>query len=704
MESTALKHDAPAFQGQTVTAKLALVPPRPAGRGQDRLLAALRWAWPKLWMGLGLATIVFLAYLHLDEGAAELRQSLGAGWLKAMSYVGQTVLCINVLALLWRFYLVWTYKPLPEVSDQELPTLTVIVPAYNEGRQVLDTLHSICQSDYPADKLQVIAVDDGSQDDTWQWMLKAEVELPGRVTLLQQPKNQGKRHALYAGFLRATGDVFITIDSDSMIEPPTLRRLVSPFVRDQRVGGVGGNVRVLNQKAGLIPRMLEVAFTYGFDFLRASHSRVNTVMCTPGALSAYHRKAVMPILDEWLNESFLGQPYRIGEDRFLTNLILRDGYHVLFQSNAMVFTNVPVKYKGLVKMLLRWARSDIRESLMMNGFLFKKFRKSSALGARVNHVLSWIDMTAAQMLLVTGMISLLTLPPVVALYTLIGAVVVGIVPMTVYILRHRSLRCLWAIPYSVFYVVALAWIPVYAIFTVHKSGWLTRQIKTRSTLLAGLRGLLGLDGGPSWRLVPAYASAGMAALVLGSGASFWMNQPALLPVRVAISQAQAEAQPSSPDLGIRPASASGQVLAYTHVQDGQRRWRIAAAGSHFDQSTGTIDLRGVEMVFYTKDGGHIRLSSDQGEYDPSDHSLSLVGNVRGTTSNGMRLATNSLYYSEDDLTADTDDEVTLSGPTFKVRGKGILLDVANNKAVFKKAVSSRISSAGRHTALATLGS
>ena len=260
--------------------------------------------------------------------------------------------------------------------------------------------------------------------------------------------------------------------------------------------------------------------------------------------------------------------------------------------------------------------------------------------------------------------------------------------------------CLWAIPYSVFYVVALAWIPVYAIFTVHKSGWLTRQITGNTSLLARL---LPATGAGFWRQAPMYATAGLTALVVGSGSSFWMNQPALLPVRVALSLAQAESHPG-PDFSIRPASATGQVLAYTHLQDGQRRWRIAAAGSHFDQENGTIDLRGVEMVFYTKDGGQIRLSSDQGEYDPSDHSLSLVGNVQGTTSTGIHLATNSLNYSQDDLTADTDDEVTLSGPTFKVRGRGILLDVANNKTVFKKAVSSRISSARGHSTLATLGS
>lgn len=689
MEVAVCNPEKPAAGGRGPQAKLKLVPPR-APRPEEhssKFMDGLRWAWPKLWMGLGVAIALFLAYLHLADGAQALRHTLGAGWLKAMSYVGQTVLYINAATLLWRIYLVSTYKPIPECLDCELPTLTVIVPAFNEGRQVLDTLHSICASDYPADKMQVIAVDDGSQDDTWDWMRKSEQELPGRVTLVKQPRNMGKRHALYAGFQQATGDIFVTIDSDSMIEQPTLRRLVSPFVRDQRVGGVGGNVRVLNLKAGILPRMLEVAFTYGFDFLRASHSRVNTVMCTPGALSAYHRQAVMPVLDEWLDESFLGQPYRIGEDRFLTNLILRDGYHVLFQSNAMVFTNVPVKYKGLVRMLMRWARSDIRESLMMNGFLFRKFREGSALGARVNHVLSWLDMTVAQLLMVTGLISLLTLPPRVALYTLIGAAVVGTIPMTVYFLRHRSPRCLWAIPYSIFYVVALAWIPIYAIFTVHKSGWLTRQIKTKRTLADRLRALWPQPEASLWFRVPAYATAGLAALVFGAALS-------LTGPRLGSKTAQPVVLGQTTAQDIKAAKVSvPQGMAYTFVENGKRRWHLAAASSSYDQENGVMDLRGVEVVFFTEEGGQIRLHGDQAQYDPSDHSMTLEGNVHGTTGNGLRLATRSISYSPDDLQMDTDDEVTLSGPSFQAKGKGILLDVTNNKAVIKKAVGgSRISS------------
>jgi LPS export ABC transporter protein LptC len=430
--------------------------------------------------------------------------------------------------------------------------------------------------------------------------------------------------------------------------------------------------------------MMEVAFTFGFDFLRASHSRVNTVMCTPGALSAYRTSAVMPILDQWLNETFLGKPYCIGEDRYLTNLILEQGYHILFQSNAHVFTNTPTKYKGLVRMLLRWARSDIRESLYMHKFVFKKFRQGSALGCRVNLALSWVDMTASQLLLVSGMISLLTLPPVVALYTLIGAAVVGLVPLTVYLLRHRSWLCLWAIPYSVFYVAALAWIPVYAIVTVHKSGWLTRQIRPESARRPWLQVA---------RLAPAYAAAGLLAMLLGSGAFLKVaNLPPLsdLPQMAALPE-QGEVQ--------------GQAVAFTHTEDGVARWRLAATGSSLDRSSGVVGLRGVEVVFFAKNGQEVRISGDEAEFDPSDQSLALEGNVRGTTFNGLRLATNSLVYYDDERLVQTDDEVFLSGPSFRMRGHGFCIDMAKSRTVLKKPVTSRVSAMNQSpTRLAYLGS
>ena len=95
----------------------------------------------------------------------------------------------------------------------------MVVPAYNEGSQVLGTLRSLAASDYPQEKMHLIAVDDGSTDDTWQWMQAAGQELGELVELVQSPQNRGKRHALYLGFQRARGSVLVTVDSDSEVLP-----------------------------------------------------------------------------------------------------------------------------------------------------------------------------------------------------------------------------------------------------------------------------------------------------------------------------------------------------------------------------------------------------------------------------------------------------------------------------------------------------
>jgi hyaluronan synthase len=382
---------------------------------------------------------------------------------------------INLTAFVWHLILFFRYRPAAACSNKKLPRCTVVVPAFNEGRQVLDTLRSLAASNYPANKLDIIAVDDGSADDTWYWICAAEKELRGRMTSIQLPKNRGKRRALEAGFSRATGDVLVTVDSDSIVEADTLRLLVSPIVRDSRVGAVAGNVRVLNRHEGIIPRMLDVLFVFSFDFIRAGQSELDTVMCTPGALSAYRRDIVARVLPEWIDQTFFGRPANIGEDRAMTNLILREGYHVTFQQNATVWTNVPTHYKNLCKMFLRWARSNIRETLAMCRFAFRRFRCSSMLGARINLLLQLLSMTKSQVLLVVTYFVLATHPSVLGLHTLTSIIVASMPTALLYFWRCKSSEGLWAFAYGIFWFFGLFWITPYALATPHRSGWLTRQ-------------------------------------------------------------------------------------------------------------------------------------------------------------------------------------------------------------------------------------
>lgn len=85
----------------------------------------------------------------------------------------------------------------------------------------------------------------------------------------------------------------------------------------------GGQRQGLQPHANLLTRMAWVRFFLSFDFLRASQSMYGFVFCTPGALSAYRREAIIPILDDWRQQTFLGVRCTIGEDRAFTNLVLR---------------------------------------------------------------------------------------------------------------------------------------------------------------------------------------------------------------------------------------------------------------------------------------------------------------------------------------------------------------------------------------------
>ncbi|HZW78094.1 MAG TPA: glycosyltransferase family 2 protein [Flavobacteriaceae bacterium] len=401
--------------------------------------------------------------------------TLGAIFL----YIATTLIFFKGAFFLYTVVRYFKYKPIPSVSDEKLPTATVIVPAYNEGKQVYDTLLSLAASDYPVDKLQLLAIDDGSQDDTWMWMQRAKRELGARVSIYQQPENKGKRHALYRGFHLGTGDVFVTVDSDSMVKPDTLRNLVSPFIVDENCGAVAGNIRVLNNKKALLPKMLDVSFVLSFEFVRSAESSLNSVLCTPGALAAYRRTAVFACLEDWINQTFMGKPSDIGEDRAMTNMILKQGYSVLFQRNAYAFTEVPERYKGLYKMFIRWSRSNVRENIEMSKYVFTNFRQGSKFGPRLLFLHQSLHIIMAYPVILFMLFFIVTHPLLFVTSTLFGILIFSSFPAFFYAKRYSVSEAFWAYSYSIFYAFSLFWITPYAIATASRRGWLTRGLASK---------------------------------------------------------------------------------------------------------------------------------------------------------------------------------------------------------------------------------
>ncbi|MEZ5757875.1 MAG: glycosyltransferase [Emcibacteraceae bacterium] len=397
---------------------------------------------------------------------------------------GIMLFAFGMLLLIWQVSFALRYKAFALLPSEKLPTLTVVIPAYNEGSQVLDTVRSIMASNYPKDLLQVICVDDGSKDDTWLWINAAYNEFEGGITIIKQPYNQGKRAALMAGFDKATGDVIITIDSDSEVLPDTLANMASPFVADQRVGSVAGHVRVLNLKSGIIPKILEVSFTCAFDFIRAGQSVYGGVFCTPGALSAYRTSVLMPLLDEWSKQTFMGKPATIGEDRALTNLVLANGHRVVYQRDAVVLTKAPTNFGSLRRMLTRWARSNVRESLVMFNYVFKDFRKrgEGANWIRLFTVTQMIRMTVFEALKIALLTALVMYSINTFFAIILACVFASIMPSIVYYLRHRTtFGFRWALPYTLYWMFCLSWIPLWGMLTASNSNWLTRTMPNDKT-------------------------------------------------------------------------------------------------------------------------------------------------------------------------------------------------------------------------------
>jgi|SRR5690554_6129331 len=419
------------------------------------------------------AGFVLFEFQHQFQEIREvmLSSTIGTSFISFMMFV----LVFKILFLLFLFAYFYKYKPIQSVTDKELPSVTVVVPAFNEGRFVFDTLKSVIKSDYPKDKVQLIAIDDGSNDDTWEWMQKAKEELGDSVSIYQQPANKGKRHALYRGFNLASGDVFVTIDSDSIIDKNTLRNLVSPFLIDKNCGAVAGNVKIHNSKKAIIPKMLNVSFAFTFGFIRAAQSQMKTVLCTPGALSAYRKEAVMNCLEDWMNQTFLGVKTDIGEDRAMTNMIMKQGYNILFQSNALVYTNIPETYQTLRRMFTRWERSNVRENIMMSKFAFFKFRLKNTFEARILLINQWLKILTAYPALIAMILIIVFYPTLFFSSTIISVAIFSIIPALYYGINHSKRNSIWIFTYNIFYSLTLFWITPYAIITAGRRGWLTRN-------------------------------------------------------------------------------------------------------------------------------------------------------------------------------------------------------------------------------------
>jgi hyaluronan synthase len=260
------------------------------------------------------------------------------------------------------------YRPVPDRGYR--PTISIIVPAFNEEDGIAATIEACVGVDYPKDRLEVVVVNDGSSDATWQQIVEAKSVHP-QVIAIDLGRNYGKRAAMAEGIRRSTGSVLVFVDSDSYLEPDAAIHIVAPFV-DPRVGAVVGHADVANDMASWLTKMQQVRYFAAFKIIKGAESVLSgTVTCASGCCSAYRRSAVMDILDKWEHQTFLGKPATFGDDRSLTNYVLRR-QRVVYQATAIAATIAPVTLKRFLTQQLRWKKSWLRESLYVVRYFWRK--------------------------------------------------------------------------------------------------------------------------------------------------------------------------------------------------------------------------------------------------------------------------------------------------------------------------------------------
>jgi N-acetylglucosaminyltransferase len=242
--------------------------------------------------------------------------------------------------------------------DDYVPTVTVVIPLYNEASGIGETLRSVLAAEYPADKLGVICVDDCSSDDSYARACDIEAAAGGRLVVLRNASNIGKRRSIIHAVRRSTSEIVVSVDSDVVIDPRAIRELVRRFTRPD-IAAVGGWVDVRNKHDNWLTRMQTVKYWYAYYAMRNIEWAFQRMLCLSGCLTAYRRSVLLELEPVLERRALLGVPIKYGEDRFLTRQIVKAGYSTTFTLAAHCRTYVPNTLAAYFSQQLRWRRSNV---------------------------------------------------------------------------------------------------------------------------------------------------------------------------------------------------------------------------------------------------------------------------------------------------------------------------------------------------------
>lgn len=258
----------------------------------------------------------------------------------------------------WERHWPWGENVNPPALEGE-PLISIIVPCFNEGRNVEETLRHALMQNYR--NIEVIAVNDGSSDDTAQVLDEMSVQYP-KLRVVHLAQNQGKAVALRMGALAARSEYLVCIDGDALLDANAVAYLVSPLIEHPRVGAVTGNPRI-RTRSTLTGRIQVGEFSSIIGLIKRTQRVLGRIFTVSGVVVAFRRSALHRV-GYW-------SPDIMTEDIDISWKLQRDHWSIFYEPRALCWILMPETLKGLWKQRLRWAHGGGEVFLKNFGLITK---------------------------------------------------------------------------------------------------------------------------------------------------------------------------------------------------------------------------------------------------------------------------------------------------------------------------------------------
>ncbi|MFQ5470470.1 MAG: poly-beta-1,6-N-acetyl-D-glucosamine synthase [Gammaproteobacteria bacterium] len=305
------------------------------------------------------------------------------------------------MAYLWMigglyYYYHWEVGKLHHVNDLPLlrvyPAVSIIVPCYNEGRNVVDTITYLDQQKYP--DFEIIAINDGSSDETGRLLDQICDRFP-RLRVIHLENNQGKAMALRMGALMSPNEFLVCIDGDALLDEHATTWIMSHFVSSSRVAAVTGNPRI-RTRSTLLGKLQVGEFSSVIGLIKRAQRIYGRIFTVSGVVSGFRKRA--------LHQAGYWDLNMVTDDIDISWKLQLDHWDIRYEPNALCWILMPETLSGLWRQRLRWAQGGM-EALIKYGGQTLSWRKRRMWGVVLEFFTSVIWAYAMALVILLWLVS-----------------------------------------------------------------------------------------------------------------------------------------------------------------------------------------------------------------------------------------------------------------------------------------------------------